>query len=64
MEYEFPIYNQTETIDGLWESDDPRYANRDSNYGGLRLYTSPGTCHLLTSLFPYIQVWKRPFIKD
>lgn len=52
VEYEFPVYNQQEMIEGLWEPDDVKFAK----YGGLRLYTAPGLYHLFTSLFPYMQV--------
>lgn len=56
IEYEFPIYNQIETLSGLWDSGDPRYRTTGACYGGVRLYTPRGTCHLFTSVFPYIQV--------
>lgn len=45
-----------ETLEGLWDSQDPRYAISDSQYGGLRLYTAPGTYHLFKSVFPHIQI--------
>ncbi|EFA08636.2 death-associated protein kinase 1 isoform X2 [Tribolium castaneum] len=56
IEYEFPIYNHVETLEGLWDSEDPRYASKGSQYGGLRLYTPPGTYHQFKSIFPHIQV--------
>lgn len=56
IEYEFPVYNHTETLDGLWDERDPRYVKENSLYGGVRLYTAPGTLHLFKSVFPHIQV--------
>ncbi|XP_063915757.1 death-associated protein kinase dapk-1-like [Zophobas morio] len=56
IEYEFPIYNHTETIEGLWDPEDPRYSTQGAQYGGIRLYTPPGTYHLFKSIFPHIQV--------
>ncbi|XP_068914792.1 death-associated protein kinase 1-like isoform X2 [Tenebrio molitor] len=56
IEYEFPVYNHTETLEGLWDPEDPRYATPDAQYGGMRLYTPPGTYHLFKSIFPHIQV--------
>lgn len=56
IEYEFPIYNHMETIEGLWDEKDPRYSTLDAQYGGLRLYTPPGTCHLFKSIFSHIQI--------
>ncbi|XP_075209802.1 death-associated protein kinase 1-like [Lycorma delicatula] len=55
IEYEFPCYNLVETVEGLWDENDPRYTG-DSCYGGVRLHTPPGTVHLLHSIFPCIQV--------
>ncbi|XP_060523349.1 death-associated protein kinase 1-like [Cylas formicarius] len=56
VEYEFPIYNQTETISGLWDPKDPRYSSRHSVYGGIRLYTSAGILHPFKSIFTHIQI--------
>nr|XP_022900438.1 death-associated protein kinase 1-like isoform X1 [Onthophagus taurus] len=56
VEYEFPIYNHIETLSGLWDPGDPRYRTTGACYGGLRLYTPPETCHLFSSMFPYIQI--------
>lgn len=56
VEYEFPIYNQTETLPGLWDAGDPRYRTTGACYGGLRLFTPPSTPHMFTSVFPHIQV--------
>lgn len=56
IEYELPIYNRTETLEGLWDSQDNRYCNHYSKYGGIRLYTPPGTTHLFKSVFPHCQV--------
>ncbi|KAK5641907.1 hypothetical protein RI129_010454 [Pyrocoelia pectoralis] len=56
IEYEFPIYNQTETLSGLWDSGDPRYRTTGACYGGVRLYASPNCHHLFTSVFPHIQI--------
>lgn len=56
IEYEFPIYNNVETINGLWDPQDPRYSTSGSQYGGIRLHTPPGTFHLFKSVFPYVQV--------
>ncbi|CAG9773909.1 unnamed protein product [Ceutorhynchus assimilis] len=53
IEYEFPIYIQTETLNGLWVSND---ANSESIYGGSRLYTSSGIFHLFKAIFSHIQV--------
>jgi len=55
VEYEFPCYNLVDRIEGLWDSQDPRY-QENSCYGGVRLRTQQGTCHLLHSLFPRLQV--------
>ncbi|XP_031354372.1 death-associated protein kinase 1-like isoform X2 [Photinus pyralis] len=55
-EYEFPIYNQTETLPGLWDSGDPRYRTTGACYGGVRLYASSNCHHLFTSIFPHIQI--------
>lgn len=62
VEYEFPIYNHTETLEGLWDPGDPRYSESSACYGGVRLYTSPGTYHLFKSIFPHIQVWNTSVI--
>ncbi|XP_017770911.1 PREDICTED: death-associated protein kinase 1-like isoform X2 [Nicrophorus vespilloides] len=56
VEYEFPIYNQTETLSGLWDSGDPRYRTTGACYGGARLQTPPDTCHLFSSIFTHVQV--------
>lgn len=39
IEYEFPCYNQTETIAGLWSHEDRRYD--DGVYGGVLLRKQP-----------------------
>lgn len=55
VEYEFPVYNQQEMVEGLWDPEDaPR------SYGGLRIYAAPGLHHMFTSLFPYMQVSSSP----
>ncbi|KAF5291586.1 hypothetical protein FQR65_LT01899 [Abscondita terminalis] len=56
VEYEFPIYNQTETLPGLWDPGDPRYRTTGSCYGGVRLYAPPKCHHLFTSIFPHVQI--------
>ncbi|XP_018326507.1 death-associated protein kinase 1 [Agrilus planipennis] len=56
VEYEFPIYNQTETLPGLWDAHDPRYKSDETIYGGIQLHTPPNTLHLLFSVFSHIQV--------
>ncbi|XP_076253957.1 death-associated protein kinase dapk-1-like [Rhynchophorus ferrugineus] len=56
IEYEFPIYNQIETLDGLWDPDDSRYVSRNSSYGGLRLYTPSGILCQLKSVFCHVQI--------
>lgn len=53
-EYEFPCFNFVETLPGLWEPNDIRY--RDAAYGGVKLRTPKGTCHLLDSIFLRLQV--------
>ncbi|KAI4457163.1 ankyrin repeats (3 copies) [Holotrichia oblita] len=55
IEYEFPVYNHIETLSGLWDSGDPRYRTTGACYGGVALHTPPRTCHLFSSVFPYIQ---------
>ncbi|KAJ8929568.1 hypothetical protein NQ314_017732 [Rhamnusium bicolor] len=55
VEYEFPVYNHTETLEGLWDRGDPRYLS-GARYGGIRLYTSPGTYHLFKPVFSHIQI--------
>ncbi|KAK9739260.1 Ankyrin repeats (3 copies) [Popillia japonica] len=55
IEYEFPVYNHIETLSGLWDSGDPRYRTTGACYGGIALHTPPRTCHLFSSVFPYIQ---------
>lgn len=56
LEYEFPIYNQTETLSGLWDPGDPRYRTTGACYGGVRLYAPPRAFHMFSSIFPLIQV--------
>ncbi|XP_030750996.1 death-associated protein kinase 1-like [Sitophilus oryzae] len=56
VEYEFPIYNQIETIEGLWDCDDPRYISKNSVYGGLRFYTSSGILCMLKPIFSHVQI--------
>ncbi|KAJ8953553.1 hypothetical protein NQ318_002973 [Aromia moschata] len=56
VEYEFPIYNHTETLEGLWDAKDPRYSSNEAHYGGVRLYTPPGTYHLFKPIFPNLQI--------
>lgn len=56
VEYEFPYLNFVETLAGLWDSGDPRYRVSNACYGGYRLRTPPGTTHLLTAIFPHVQV--------
>lgn len=57
IEYEFPCFNFVETLPGLWEKHDSRY--QDAVYGGVRIQTPKGTCHLLDSLFLRLQVQLR-----
>ncbi|XP_065164741.1 death-associated protein kinase 1-like isoform X2 [Atheta coriaria] len=59
IEYEFPMYNLTETLAGLWDPDDPRYANDDCCYGGVRFRTAPNVLHIFNAVFCYIQVEMR-----
>lgn len=54
FEFELPIYNLIERLDGLWEATDPRYLG--GIYGGLRIKPPVNTVHLLHSIFPRIQV--------
>ena len=37
IEYEFPCYNFTESLEGLWSTEDTRYNRSDSIYGGVLL---------------------------
>ena len=61
VEYEFPCYNFTEALDGLWSADDSRY--RDGIYGGvlLKASTTAGQRpkNLLWVMFPRIQAQMR-----
>ncbi|XP_066151659.1 death-associated protein kinase dapk-1-like isoform X1 [Euwallacea fornicatus] len=60
IEYEFPIYIQTEVVmKDLWDPHDHRYSSRHSMHGGLRLYTSAGILCLFKSIFSQIQVYLR-----
>lgn len=56
IEYEFPLYNQTETLEGLWDQTDSRYSSDNSVHGGIRLYSAPGTYHLFKPIFYNVQV--------
>ena len=55
VEYEFPCYNFTEALDGLWSADDSRYQH--GIYGGVLLKASGGAAKnpLLWIMFPRIQ---------
>lgn len=53
LEYEFPCFNLVETLDGLWDPDDPRYV--DAVHAGVRVRAQ----HLLACLFPRLQVQLR-----
>ncbi|XP_068081595.1 death-associated protein kinase 1 [Anabrus simplex] len=64
LEFEFPCYNFVETLDGLWDGSDPRYADPDSCYGGVKLKSPPDTFHLIHSIFPRIQVQLRRAVQS
>ncbi|XP_076061666.1 death-associated protein kinase dapk-1-like isoform X4 [Oratosquilla oratoria] len=57
IEYEFPCFNQIETLEGLWEQSDTRYTS--GAYGGVRLRSPAPTQHLLPPLYTRIQVQLR-----
>ena len=66
VEYEFPCYNFTEALEGLWSGDDSRY--RDGIYGGVLLKASTTVGqqqqpqpnkNLLWVMFPRIQAQMR-----
>lgn len=54
IEYEFPCFNQVETLDGLWEKVDPRYT--DGVYGGVRLRSPAPTQYILPPIYVRLQV--------
>lgn len=54
IEYEFPCFNQVETLDGLWEKVDPRYT--DGVYGGVRLQSPAPTQYILPPIYIRLQV--------
>lgn len=54
IEYEFPCFNQVETLDGLWEKADPRYT--DGVYGGVRLRSPAPTQYILPPIYIRLQV--------
>jgi death-associated protein kinase len=60
VEFEFPCLNFIETLAGLWQKDDERYA--DAVYGGVRLHTSFQSGSQLKYLFPRIQVRMQIFV--
>lgn len=62
VEYEFPIYNQTETLMGLWDSGDPRYRVTGACYAGVRLHSAPDTLHMFSGIFCHIQIELRKLI--
>lgn len=53
LEYEFPCFNLVETLDGLWDPEDPRYVG--AVYTGVRVRAQ----HQLAWLFPRLQVQLR-----
>lgn len=55
IEYEFPCFNQVETLDGLWEKGDPRYTN--GVYGGVRLRSPAPTQYILPPIYIRMQVY-------
>lgn len=57
IEYEFPCFNQVETLDGLWEKGDPRYTN--GVYGGVRLRSPAPTQYILPPIYIRMQVQLR-----
>ncbi|XP_042240946.1 death-associated protein kinase 1-like isoform X4 [Homarus americanus] len=57
IEYEFPCFNQVETLDGLWEKVDPRYT--DGVYGGVRLRSPAPTQYILPPIYVRLQVQLR-----
>ncbi|XP_045116659.1 death-associated protein kinase 1-like isoform X4 [Portunus trituberculatus] len=57
IEYEFPCFNQVETLDGLWEKVDPRYT--DGVYGGVRLRSPAPTQYILPPIYIRLQVQLR-----
>ncbi|KAL1488880.1 hypothetical protein ABEB36_014673 [Hypothenemus hampei] len=59
IEFEFPIYIQTETLKGLWEPNDTRYSSRNATFGGLRFYTSSGIYYMFKAIFCHIQLHLR-----
>ncbi|KAM7309701.1 death-associated protein kinase 1 isoform X1 [Ixodes scapularis] len=57
VEYEFPCYNFVETLDGLWDPSDPRYAG--GVYCGVHVLPFDDFPHALASIFSRIQVQLR-----
>lgn len=57
VEYEFPCYNFVETLDGLWDPSDSRYAN--GVYCGVHVLPFDDFPHALASIFSRIQVQLR-----
>jgi len=56
-EYEFPCYNLLDRLDGLWDGEDARYMG--GQYSGVVLKTGPHAEHLLSVMFPRIQIQLR-----
>ena len=54
IEYEFPSFNQVETLEGLWDKSDPRY--KDGVYAGVRLKTPHQDMKLLAPVYTRVQV--------
>ncbi|XP_022257933.1 death-associated protein kinase 1-like, partial [Limulus polyphemus] len=57
IEYEFPVFNLVETLEGLWDENDLRYHN--GVYGGVQIRPQAGMCHVIPRLFPRVQVQLR-----
>ncbi|KAH9376960.1 hypothetical protein HPB48_002725 [Haemaphysalis longicornis] len=57
VEYEFPCYNLVETLEGLWDPSDPRYAQ--GVYCGVHVLPFDDFPHILATIFTRIQVQLR-----
>ncbi|XP_059080756.1 death-associated protein kinase 1-like isoform X2 [Tigriopus californicus] len=57
IEYEFPCFNRTETLAGLWSPEDKRYD--DGVYGGVLLQALSNSKTILKILFPRVQAYLR-----
>ncbi|CAN7937643.1 unnamed protein product [Ixodes hexagonus] len=60
VEYEFPCYNFVETLDGLWDPSDSRYAN--GVYCGVHVLPFDDFPHALASIFSRIQASSLKFV--